>query len=96
MDDLFRLYSVLNCCKYKEEKTVQQLREINRKWKIIEEEYEEENQGIEENDNQTPNEVIDDDFYSEVEKVLAKAQESIKLDYQTINTKPPKNSKSKQ
>lgn len=94
MEDLFELYSVLNCSKYIEENTVRELRNIKNKWKILEEVSEDDNLELENDKESTiKTEVVEDDFYSEVDKLIAKAQESIKLDYNTINTKSAKNSK---
>lgn len=97
MENLFNLYSILNCTKYIEENTVRELSKIKNKWKITEEVSEYDNFELEQNNkkNIIKTEEIHDDFYSEVDKLIAKAQESIKLDHHSINIKPTKNGKSK-
>ena len=95
MNNIFDLYSKLYCRKYFEENLLCELRDIKLKWIIKEEQLgedlgEQPQSEIAESQNESHKpDPIDDEFYQQIDKLLAKAQESIKQDYLTVNkTKP--------
>jgi len=96
MDNLFRLYSDLANTKSIQESVVTELRSVKYEWKINEEVIEEyeipRSQITQQATAPAKLEFETDDFLDEVDKLLARAQESIKQDYLTLNqTKQIKN-----
>ena len=97
MHNIFDLYSKLYCRKYFEENLLCELRDIKLKWIINGDQFGDSEEPPQseaaachhaQNDSHKPD-PIDDEFYQQIDKLLAKAQESIKQDYLTINkTKP--------
>jgi len=86
MENIFKLYSDLSNIKFLEEAVVTGLRGIKYEWKINEqvvEEYEVPSTRLTEVP--VKQELEEDDFLDEVDKLIAKAQESIKQDYLTLN-----------
>ena len=88
MEKLFELYSNLAACKHLEECIVSDLRDIKYEWKINEEVIEEFEVPVTlqtaSQCHQVNEDVETENFLDEVDRIIAKAQESIKQDYMSV------------
>ena len=84
MENVFELFSNLSDSKFLQNALANDVRNIFYKWKIVTESITPASLMDEPNSKENED---DDEFYKEIDDLIAKAQESIKIDYNNVNKK---------